>query len=336
VDIKQSSKATEIQQRINRVQDAWRAQFSKPSVPGGDMPWCNIRIFEDPDLAVVELPEGLYAYPFTEGEDAIEFGDPYEIEFAIQRKEGKPPLGKSLEFTNAFKTIARTDDELRVANYIVLFGGRDLEGIASRQVNKDGSRGERFTSTTDLKSAYTETGRLLVDWEHGQDEADGDDVPAPGRDDVLGYVDWKTAKADEQGMWVERVLNRRNAYMQFLDTLFDAGLVGNSSEAVSREVVKADDGAILKWPLRRDAVTVSPMDWRMMTDNPLVAQAVKGLAGLTPAFKSALPERLRRKLGLELEPEPTKGGDAPGGVCPDVAKAIAKSQLLLTEIEEET
>ena len=32
------------------------------------------------------------------------------------------------EKANALKAISRTDDELRVANYIVLFGGKDIEG----------------------------------------------------------------------------------------------------------------------------------------------------------------------------------------------------------------
>lgn len=333
---KEGGKALELQRKIDQVRDAWREQFAKPSAPGAEVPWYSVRVFEEPDLAVVERPEGLFAYPYVLGEDGCEFDEPYEVEFVIQRKEGKS-LNEVKD--NAFKTIARTDDELRVANYIVLFGGRDLEGIASSRVNEDGSRGEYFTPDTEFKSAYLDTGRLLVDWEHGQDEDDGDDVPAPGRDDVLGYVDWKTAKPDERGLWVERVLNRRNAYMRFLDALFDEGLIGNSSEAVPGKVVKADDGAILEWPLRRDTLTVSPMEWRMMTDNLLVTQAVKGLAELSPAFKSVLPEQLQEAIGLGLEPGPTEGGASPGGGGLKVVEARARAELeidvRLSEIQME-
>jgi len=34
---------------------------------------------------------------------------------------------------NALKAIARTDDVLRVGNYIVVFNGRDLEGLGSER-----------------------------------------------------------------------------------------------------------------------------------------------------------------------------------------------------------
>jgi len=129
---------------------------------------------------------------------------------------------------NALKAIRRTDETLRVANYIVLFGGRDLEGIASDNKNADGSTGEYFTPETDLESEYTKSGVLFVDWEHGNDDA-----PGPG--DVLGVVDWKTVHKDTRGVWVERVLNRRNEYVKFLEDLIDQGLIGTSSAIVGSQ-----------------------------------------------------------------------------------------------------
>ena len=120
--------------------------------------------------------------------------------------------------SNTLKAIAETDDELRVANYLARFGGRDLEGIASPRINPDGSKGEYFTPATEFESAYTKTGVLYVDWEHGERPHPEE----PGADDVLGYVDWSTAKADSNGLWVERVLNRRNEYMRFLEELIKA------------------------------------------------------------------------------------------------------------------
>ena len=90
---------------------------------------------------------------------------------------------------NELKAISRTDDELRVANYIVLFGGRDLTG-------------EFFTPETVVESAYTKSGILHVDFEHGLDP----DKVGMGADEVLGYVDWKTAVVDDTGIFVERVL----------------------------------------------------------------------------------------------------------------------------------
>lgn len=174
------------------------------------------------------------------------------------------------EGKNTVKALGMTDDELRIGNYMVLWGGRDLEGLASHRRNLDGSIGEFFTAKTIFESPYTQADIIAVDWEHGY-------APAgePGADDVLGRVDWKTAVADEKGLFVERVLNRRNKYVQFLEALIQAGLIGSSTEAISDGVVKAADGEIVAWPLRRDTLTVQPMDPRMIDDN--VVAAVKSL-----------------------------------------------------------
>lgn len=236
----------------------------------------------------------------------------------LRKKKKEKAIGP-----NMLKAISKDDDTMRVANYLALWDVRDLEGIASERVNPDGSHGEYYTPQTNFESAYTKTGRLYVDWDHGLNpfREDGDDMPAPGRDDVLGYVDWSTVKTDESGLWVERVLNRRNKYMRFLETLIDAGLIGTSSEAMSKGVEKALDGHIVKWPLRRDTMTVSPMEWRMMKENPLLVQAVKGLL--------ELPEEL---------PEADDGRDDAGASCQDelqVAKAKAQAMTILARIEQE-
>jgi len=182
---------------------------------------------------------------------------------------------------NHLKTISKTDDELRVGNYIAIFGGRDLEWTR-KGANKDGSLGEYFSNKTAFDSPYTETGTLYVDWEHGFEPEETE------KDDILGTVDWKTAKIDEHGLFVERVLNRRNKYVQWLEGLIDEGLIGNSSEPTQKNVVKEKDGHILKWPLKRDTLTVIPCEPRMLTENQM--QAIKSLADKMPNLKSLLPE----------------------------------------------
>lgn len=179
---------------------------------------------------------------------------------------------KSAYTSNALKAISETDDELTVGNYIILFGGRDLEGIASHRINENGTKGEYFTKATNVKSSYTETGQFHIDWEHGKAE---DDIE-PGRDDVLGYVDWKTSVVDEEGIFVQRVLNRRNKYIKFLEKLIKAGMVGTSSEPIQKLVSKATDGQIEVWPFKRDTMTVVPMDPRMLSGNHL--ELIKSLA----------------------------------------------------------
>lgn len=178
---------------------------------------------------------------------------------------------KSAYSNNCLKTVSKTEDELVVANYMVLFGGRDLEGLASPRINPDGSKGEYFTKATKFESDHTATGQLLVDWEH-RTQPDG---VGPDDEDIFGYVDWKTAIIDDTGLFVKRVLNRRNRYIKMLETLFDAGLLGSSSEPIQKGVAKEDNGEITDWPLRRDSFSVSPMDPRMLAENHL--QAVKAL-----------------------------------------------------------
>lgn len=176
---------------------------------------------------------------------------------------------------NCLKAISATPDELVVANYIILFDGRDLQWVSDGR-NPDGSRGEFFTKNTSLESPYTQAGMLHMDWEHGMGKAlDGEE--SPGRDDVLGFVDWKTARMDDRGWWVERILSRRNGYVKFLEELIKAGLIGTSSEAIAPQVVKGKNGEIKRWPLRRDTLTVEPAEPRMMTDNVVIA--LKNLSG---------------------------------------------------------
>lgn len=168
---------------------------------------------------------------------------------------------------NCLKAVSTTDTEMRVSNYMILFGGRDLTG-------------EYFTSSTEIESSYTKSGFLHVDFEHGLDP-DGMDMSS---DDVLGYIDWKTARIDERGVFVERVLNRQARYMEYLEPLIEAGAVGTSSESISGKSVRAEDGMITKWPLKRDTLTFTPAEPRMITEN--VLNSAKSLQEQLPHVKS--------------------------------------------------
>jgi len=168
---------------------------------------------------------------------------------------------------NNLKAVSKTDTELRVGNYMVLFGGKDLVG-------------EFFTKNTEFDSSYTDLGLLYVDFEHGRDS----EKSGNSQHNILGAVDWKTARIDDTGIFVERVLNRRSQYVQHLEKLIEAGIVGTSSEAVSSGVRKKASGEIVSWPLMRDSLTVTPMEPRMIGENVLVA--AKALAEFFPTSKS--------------------------------------------------
>lgn len=190
---------------------------------------------------------------------------------------------------NALKAISATDDELRVGNYIVLFDGRDIspfQVIGSKAPvwkNADGTVGEKFSKSVELDSDYTFTGRLPLDWEHGGAEF--------GKDELFGYVDWKTVKRDERGVFVERVLNRRKKYVQWVEELIRAGLVGTSSECVDGKSVRTDGGEIVKWPLKRDTLTVAPAEYRMMKEfGDNVITALKALKLVDDTAGQLAPE----------------------------------------------
>lgn len=168
---------------------------------------------------------------------------------------------------NSLKTISSTKDELRVGNYLVLFGGRDLAG-------------EFFTKNTRFESNYTDLGTLYVDFEHGQDKEDAGN----SEDNVIGLADWKSAKVDDNGIFVERVLNRRAEYVQWLSQLIDMGVMGTSSAAIPGKTRRKNSGEITEWPLMRDSLTVTPMEPRMVTTNILTA--AKALAEVFPNSKS--------------------------------------------------
>ncbi len=168
---------------------------------------------------------------------------------------------------NPLKALSKSPNELIVGNYMVLFGGKDLVG-------------EYFTKNTMFDSGYTDIGMLYVDFEHGLDP-DGLGID---ENNVLGVVDWKSAKADERGIFVQRVLNRRAKYIDFLSEFIDAGMIGNSSEAVRGKTLRKPNGEITAWPLKRDTLTLTPMEPRMITGN--LIEAAKSLAAMFPHSKA--------------------------------------------------
>jgi len=144
-------------------------------------------------------------------------------------------------------------DELVVKGYLALWGGEDLSG-------------EKFTPETDFESDYTRNDTVLIDWEHGR-KPDGEKI-SPGEDNPLGHVNWKSAVKDKYGILLERVLNRRNEYVQkVIEPLIRMGRLASSSQAVPALVEKADDGTIIRWGIRRDTLTVMPMEPRLMTEH---------------------------------------------------------------------
>ena len=212
-----------------------------------------------------------------------------------------------------------TDEELVVGNYMFLFGDNNASDLEA----------EYFTPNTVWKSQYTDgVGRIPIDWEHGNgfQDAVGPEglIDTPDRHDILGYVDVKSAEIDEKGLWVERVLNRHNRYIQQVQILLDAGVLGTSTEPIQKGVVKSKDGEILEWPLYRDSITVTPVEWRMSELGGNVVSAMKAIADVEPLFKELCEAK-----GIVLEEMDEDKGEAMG---PSRHRDILKAKLASTRM----
>lgn len=182
-----------------------------------------------------------------------------------QRKEYTRCVMEHLKMIEA----ETTEDWLVMDGPLFLFGGEDLTG-------------EYFTPETDSRSAYTDTvGRLPIDAEHGFKIT----PDYPGRDEILGYVDAGTIRDEKYGRLARHLLDRRNAYVQqVFEPLARAGLLGSSSEAAPEGVAKDRNGHILRWPLKRQSLTVEPAEPRLLSEHQL--EVIKSLGESFPALKT--------------------------------------------------
>lgn len=338
IKIKPMEKAMSFDEMAEKIRMAWYKQAQQSG--SGIMVWRDLygvsfgvedngiwicAIYPDRLIVRVHGIDRCFAYDYVvDAAGGVTFGTPYEVKQEWVNVATEQSLTETESEGNELKAIKEDDNELRVGNHIILFGSedaRDLEGIGTRRINKDGTRGEFFTAKTVLDSPYTENNLVAEDWEHGEDpDQDHPDpnVKSPGRDDILGYVDWSTAKATKRGVWVERVLNKRNKYVQWLKQLIADGLIGTSSEPVQKGVKKAANGEILEWPLYRDTLTIKPMEWRMMSENTL--QAIKALALADVQAAKALVENLEQQ-----EQNQANDGKVAGAIRQQVT--IAKARL---------
>ncbi len=273
------TKAISLDQQTENIRREFRAEFESNNQENQLTDIWVIEVFED--HVIIESSGDLFKVGFTQGEEEIEFSDRsewVEVEKQIDFVEKSIKAFIHQTGRNALKSISKTTDELRVGNYIVLFGDentRDLEN-------------EFFTKSTNFQSSYTDLGSLYVDWEHGHGHEIPGEQDGPGKHDVLGVVDWSTAKIDDRGVWAVRVLDRRNKYMEYIEPMIEANLIGTSSKAIAPDTVISEKGQIINWPLERDTLTVMPAETRMMSTNQI--GALKSLVKAFPHLKDLLPK----------------------------------------------
>jgi HK97 family phage major capsid protein len=260
-----------LEERMNDVSDAFRAEHETKDI----FIWVA-QTFED--HVIIEESGSMFKVGFVEEDGDFIFdgrSEWVEVEKKVEFIEKSARAFIKQTGINALKSLSKTEENLVVGNYIVLFGDektRDLED-------------EWFTKNTQLESSYTQTGTLYVDWEHGH----GKEIygVGPDKDDVMGIVNWDTMKMDDMGIWVERVLDLRNKYMAFIEPLIEEKLIGTSSLSVAGGAKVKKSGEIEIWPLKRDTLTVIPAEPRMMSDNAIAS--LKSLVEAFPQLKANLP-----------------------------------------------
>lgn len=241
------------------------------------------------------------------------FAKAYKVEEA---KAFAAESGNALTFIEA----KSNDGEIRVGNYMFMWGSPDEKDLDM----------EYFSKATDWKSDYTEAlERIPMDWEHArQPDKYGPEgeISVPGVHDVIAWADMKTAEVDETGLWVERVLNRKSRYLKGVMTLLAAGKLATSTYPIQGQTVKGEDGHIDKWPLYRDSITVTPMEFRMNGElGGEVLQAAKSLYEEDPRFREMCEAK-----GIEFPEEDTGETDKLSRHRMEARLRLAKARLALS------
>lgn len=109
-------------------------------------------------------------------------------------------------------------------------------------------QGEWFSKRTDLHLEWFPADGRPVLYHHGQDE----DVNG-------GLIGRQTShQVDEDGVWVEVQLERRNKYVELLRRLLEKGALGFSSGALPSLVKTLKSGEIISWPWVELSTTPTP------------------------------------------------------------------------------
>lgn len=305
----EEGKALSLDEQARQVRDAWRSEFVKPGVPGevSGSYWPK-EVFED--QVIVETPQGLYAYPYTVGEDGeVEFGEPVKVEVQYR------PVGTE----KAWRFDGSADEEAMIA-----FGGEVKalgEGRIGGHLVRFGSEAEK-----DLTGQW-----FTPNTYYGPEDGDGADamihhgipMPADTADPRMKtqlaqlsrrFLAPLKVKRDAIGLWAETVCNLADEYERMVHDMVEMGKMKWSSGSTRRQIRVEPTGEIKRWYITEGSLTPIPAEFRGTQVMPL---------------KSYL-----EAIGLGLSGAQT-GGATAGAVGLEAAKIRARAQLALIEIEQE-
>lgn len=162
------------------------------------------------------------------------------------------------------KIVSDSNESLKVAGYLVVYGGRDIVG-------------DSFGPDTDFWLDKVGQNPMVL-YQHGQD-------PVLKRA-VVGRV--TTTRQDDIGLWVEAQISASKQYSDAIRQLVKEGLLGWSSGSVPHLVqrVKGTQPGTMKitsWPIVEASLTPTPAEPRTIG-----VRELKSLAALEPALSVVL------------------------------------------------
>src|SRR5690606_25637772 len=159
----------------------------------------------------------------------------------------------------------------------------------------------------------------------------------PGRHDILGYVDWSTARKDEIGLLVEHVLDRRNKYVSgLIEPLARMKALGTSSEAIPGQVVRTLDGKIEKWPLHRQTLTVEPAEPRTVEFTHFIKSITEEFPELAPELETVTSEPVGEGLVQNDIPGIEPKADVPEAIIDETLPDVVEIENAAEEPQIET
>lgn len=180
--------------------------------------------------------------------------------------ESNKVMADNIVVSPSFRSLKDLDDKGTYGEYLVVFGNKENHDL----------EGDFFGKNTDFWLDIAEN-KSAVLYGHGMDEVFG-----KKRLDKGGA----TLKQDEEGIWLETQLHKRNKYEEMVHKLAKQGKLGLSSGTASHLVKRSrveTDGdktvhEIKQWPLGFDAtLTPTPAEPRVGKVQPLSEVNQKGI-----------------------------------------------------------
>jgi HK97 family phage major capsid protein len=165
---------------------------------------------------------------------------------------------RSAGMDGGLKILKKTDDEIVVGGYGVLFGGQDLYG-------------ETFSPQTDFMLDLVPV--KLITYDHTLDETIPDPIGKSIKEEI-----------DNVGIWLEAQLDKSNQYIDDILRMVEEGRIGLSSGTIGH-LVQLIGNTLKRWIIVEYALTPTPAEPRL-----LGVQRIKSITQNNPGLKALLAE----------------------------------------------